>query len=202
MKLVSINGEHFIGTEHLPNNLTLDLEHIRKWALKKKIINSFSLVTEEQFKTISPLFTDEDRLLILISIRKNNGELLYNEDILVPTTVLIKQQKELIINYFELVAVDEAAKNRNIYSEVRFHFYYPELPEEGFFGLSTGKSIIPKFLELAQQVALDSEFSLGENGKYNEEYISLTDCWCMVRATFRKSGRFHDVELMIVKEIE
>ena len=82
----SFAGLVFWGGEHLPDDVLVDLDPLRQWALDDGIIfDDGQFVTSEEADELSQVFSSEDKLMLLLHLFKDkSGDLNYIEYPFIP----------------------------------------------------------------------------------------------------------------------
>ena len=179
----------FSGSESLPQDVPLDLQSLREWALEQGLVfePESQFLSEERLQELAKCFTSSDGLMVAIAIEGSSGELTYAEYRYLPVKSLIRRAEEVEIVYWLMVPTKWDADGKVLhYGEVRFGFWYPGCNEE-MCSLSTAERAIAKFGALLSQLSGKYEVRQFVDGS---KEITVDGA---VRAKFFREGRFFDV---------
>lgn len=181
----------FEGSEHIPNDLPLGLDHIRQWAMKSGLIweAESQLVLGERIDDIATVARPEDELGIAIAISKGNTGLEYFEYPYLTVRSLIGRGTEVPIVYWRTIPTQwDADGNVKVFGEVKFGFWLEGCGDE-FCSISTAARIVAKFA--SEMDRLVSAYSVQSKSQGSKE-ITVEGA---VLATFVRQGRSFDVML-------
>ncbi len=88
----------FWGGSYLPDDIYVDLDHIRNWALREQLVwePESQLITRQTVDEISRFFAREDDLAVVVRLYPEpSGRLGYLEQPYVPLGILIKKGLEV-----------------------------------------------------------------------------------------------------------
>lgn len=161
-------GTHFWGSEHLPEDLLLGVENIRRWAIEMGMAFPDDFEDEELVvEDVRKVFASDDKLSILVSIEQGRDDkLAYIEYPFVPIRTLIKKNLEVSLVYWTLLGHLNEETGYRTFNKVRFGFDISGCWNE-FASESTSKNVVPKFVALHEE--------LGE--QYATKTIEASEGW-------------------------
>jgi len=186
------------GSEHLPEDLPLDLNEIRRWAIESGLVfDEGQLLTGERVEKLKTVFTEEE-LRVAIIIERNKEGLMYLEQPYVPLSALVKRGVLVELVWWRLMPKSWDSSGVREYGTVRFGFWLPrevggEAFAEEFVSESAAKNVVEKFAALTK--SLVNELPPDFVKRLSDGSIDVTVDGA-VRARFFKAGRRFDVEFL------
>lgn len=181
----------FEGAEHLPDDVVLSLDEIRKWAMNSGFVSDpeFQLLLGDRVADVAKVATPGDELSVAIAITNRNSEPEYFEYPFLSVRSLIKRGIGIPLVYWKVIpTLSDASGNAPVFGEVRFGFWLTGCHDE-FCSVSMASRVVPKFVVEMEKLA--SEFPVKVESQGARE-ITVDGA---VLATFIKEGRSFDVLL-------
>jgi len=186
------------GSEHLPEDLPLDLDEIRRWTIESGLVfGGGQLLTGEIVEKLKTVFTAEEvRTAIIIEIDKE--ELMCLEQPYVLLLALVKRGVWVELVWWRLMPKSWDSSGVREYGIARFGFWLPrevdcETFAEEFVSESAAKIVVEKFAALTK--SLVGELPPDTIKRLSDGSIDVTVDGA-VWARFFKAGRRFDVEFL------
>lgn len=179
------------GSEHIPNDLPLDLSYIREWAMKSGYVSEAvsQLVLEERIDDIARVARPEDDLGIALAISMENKGREYLEYPSLPVRSLIKRGTEVPIVYWRTNPTQwDEDGNATVFGEVKFGFRLEGCGDE-FCCVSNAVRVAEKFVSKLDELVPSAAVHVMPNGS-REVTVEGS-----VLAKFFQQGRSFDVTL-------
>jgi len=186
------------GSEHLPEDLPLDLDEIRQWAIESGLVfDEGQLLAGERVERLKTVFTEEE-LRVAIIIERDKEGLTYLEQPYVPLSALVKRGLWVELVWWRLMPKSWDSSGVREYGTVRFGFWLSrevggEAFAEEFVSESAAKNVVEKFAALTE--SLVGELPPDSVKRLSDGSIDVTVDGA-VWARFFKAGRHFDVEFL------